>query len=393
MKYNPINLILLLVFLFPILKGFLYKFSSRDLKSDIEETNKTIAFILSLFLGVYYGRKIFMDHSSGLYKEIYIKIPDNIIRYIDNNQFIIYIVIIPLLTFIVYKIIEIILHAINSVTIYILLDKLEKLLQSTSSLFKRILGAIFNLPKSICYVLLVTFTLNIFSMFVKNNNFNRYLEMSKPYKSICKQIIIPITNSKIARKLPNIIDNSFKIQIKEIQPKNTGKNSTSKTHGSKTIVYYNGVTLDEGVKSNKTIDTFARGLAAKEASSKEKSKIIYNWVGKNIAYDHNKASRVLNDDFDVKSGAIATFQTRKGICFDYACLYVAMCKANDIKVRLVTGEGFNGVSWVSHAWNQVYVPEEGRWVNVDATFYNGGNYFDTKRFEIDHRKAEIIGEW
>ncbi|NFF68539.1 transglutaminase-like domain-containing protein, partial [Clostridium sporogenes] len=73
--------------------------------------------------------------------------------------------------------------------------------------------------------------------------------------------------------------------------------------------------------------------------------------------------------------------------------FIAMCRANDIKVRLITGEGFNGVSWVSHAWNQVYIPEEGRWINVDTTFYKGGNYFDTKRFDIDHRKSQIAGEW
>ena len=102
---------------------------------------------------------------------------------------------------------------------------------------------------------------------------------------------------------------------------------------------------------------------------------------------------ILNNDFRIGSGAIETFETKKGICFDYACLYVAMCRANNIKVRLITGEGFNGVSWVGHAWNQVYVAKENRWINVDTTFSKGGNYFDTQRFNIDHKTSEIAGEW
>lgn len=303
----------------------------------------------------------------------------------------VYVVLTPLIIFIIYKIIFLILDILNSITIYPILDKLEDILRDKGNIFKRIFGALFNIPKSICYVLLIAFVLNIFSMFTKNDTLNKYLQSSKIYNNICKQAIIPVTNSKIAQKLPNIINNSFKIVVKEEAGKSSSQQNNFKD--KKTIVYYNGVTLEEGIKSNKQINNFARHLAAEDATSKGKSKIIYDWIGTNISYDHDKAEKVLKDNFQVKSGAIPTFNSKSGICFDYSCLFIAMCRANDIKVRLVTGEGFNGVSWVSHAWNQVYIPEEGRWINVDATFYKGGNYFDTKRFDIDHRKSQIAGEW
>ena len=391
MKTNPVTLILAIVFLLPILKGFLSKFSSLNLKLDIEEMNKTISFVFSLFLGVYYSKKIFIEHSVGIYKDIYESIPKNIIQYINNNFFIIYVVVTPLLIFIIYKIIFLILNILNSITIYPILDKLEELLKDKGNIFKRVFGALFSIPKSICYILTIAFVLNIFSMFIKNDNLNKYLQTSKIYNNICKQVVIPVTNSKISKKLPNIINNSFKIVVKEEESKKSvQKNEFTPKN---TIIYYNGVTLEEGVKSNKEINNFARHLAAKDATSKGKARIIYDWIGTNIVYDHDKAEKVLNDNFQVKSGAIPTFNSKRGICFDYSCLFIAMCRANDIRVRLLTGEGFNGVSWVSHAWNQVYIPEEGIWINVDATFYKGGNYFDTKRFQLDHRKSEIAGEW
>lgn len=390
-KINPITLMLMLIFLYPLLKGFLFKFSSNNLKAGIDDINRNISFVVSLVLGIYYGRKIFLQHDTGIYNQIYKAIPDSILQYIENNNFIVYAVAIPLFIIIFYKIIKLIFDLISYATLHPIFDSLERFLSSKSNFFKRIAGMVAQLPKAICYVLIVTFILNIASIFGANNKLNEHLEASKAYNMICKEIVIPITNSNIAKQLPGVINNSFKIVIKESEPKETaqGKN----INNSRTIVYYNGVTLEQGVKSDAQIDKTAKGLAAKESSTKGKAKILYNWIGNNISYDHDKANKVLNNDFNVQSGAIPTFNTGKGICFDYSCLYVAMARANGIKVRLITGEGFNGVSWVSHAWNQVYIPEEGKWINVDTTFYKGGNYFNSRRFELDHKGAQIAGEW
>lgn len=396
MKTNPVTLMMALIFIYPLLKGFLFKFSSHDLKSDIDDVNRNISFIISLVIGIYYGKKIFIQHDYGIYKKIYKAIPPDILQYIENNSFIIYAVIIPILVFIFYKIIKLVLDLLNYLTFYPMLDSIERFLSAKSNIFKRVTGMFFQLPKAVCYVLLVTFVLNIMSMFSVNGKINRYLEGSKPYNTICKEVIIPVTNSKIAKQLPNILNNSFRIVIRESDSKDTEIKETvpgRANNRGRAIVYYNGVTLDEGVRSNGEIDKFARELASKETTTKGKARVLYNWIGSNISYDHDKANKVLNNDFDVKSGSVTTFNTGKGICFDYSCLFVSMARANNIKVRLITGEGFNGVSWVSHAWNQVYIPEENKWINVDSTFYKGGNYFNSKRFELDHKGAQIAGEW
>lgn len=387
---NMVTIILILIFLYPLIRGFLFKFSSYDLKSDINGINRSMSFILALFLGIYIGRKIFIQHDSGIYKKIYILIPEDFLNYIESNALIIYAVIIPLIILIIYKIIKLSLEIINCLTVYPMLDIIEKYLSSKGNFFRRLTGLVFQLPRAICYLLLVTLALNILSMFSTNTKLNKYLQTSKPYNIMCKEAIIPITNSTIAKKLPSIIDNSFKIVIKKGESKET---SPGRVNNDRTVVYYNGVTLDQGVKSNDEINKFSRSIVSKEDTTKSKAKIIYNWIGKNIAYDHDKANKVLNNDFNVQSGAIYTYDTKKGICFDYSCLYVAMCRANGIKVRLITGEGFNGVSWVSHAWNQVYLPEEQKWINVDSTFYRGGNYFNSQRFQLDHKNAQIAGEW
>lgn len=393
MKFNPISLLIIVAFLYPIIKGLLFKFSSRNIKSDIQEVGSNISFIVSLFLGVYFSKKIFIEHEVQPYKNIYQIIPQDLRSYADNNTIIFYVVVLPIMIFLVYKIAGFLVELINRVVFYPLVDMLERYMEDKSSLFKRISGAVFQLPRSIGYVLLVAFILNILSMLNIKGSYNNYLQSSKPYNLLCREVVIPVTNSTVAKQLPNIIDNSFRVVVKDADSQDSKGVIAEQTGNKRVIVYYNGVTLEEGIKSNNQIDSFAKELGSKYSSSKDKAKAIYTWVGTNISYDNDKANRVLSNDYNVKSGAIPTYQTKKGICFDYACLYVAMARANGLKVRIITGEGFNGVSWVSHAWNQVFIPEENKWINVDPTFYRGGNYFNSKRFDMDHRDSKVAGEW
>jgi len=380
MKLNPITIILIIAFLFPLIKGFFNKFSSNDSKKDVIRTGVDIAFIIALFLGSYLSRKIFIEHEEGLYKKLYFLLPKNIINYIQSNNLILYLIIIPAFIYLIYKLVTLIFYGICLISVFPILDGIETRIRSRGNSFKQALGVFFQLPRAFVYLLVISFALNIFSVLYANQELDTYLQQSKLYNNICKEIVIPITKSTVAKQLPNIINNSFKIQIKNINKPNS-------------VVYYNGITLEEGIRSSDKIDNSAKQIVSNSTNTYASSKELYNWIGENVDYDSEKANQILNNDFGIGSGAIAAFNTRKGICFDYACLYVAMCRANNIKVRLITGDGFNGVSWVGHAWNQVFIAKENRWVNVDTTFSRGGNYFDTQRFDLDHRTSDIAGEW
>lgn len=384
MTKNPVDVALILIVLYPLIKGFLLKFSSKNLKSDIEEVSSYISFIAGAILGIDLTKKIFVIHQEGIYVEIYKYIPEKIITTLEGKPIFIYVLVMPIIIFLVYKIIGLIIELINNITFYPLLDGIEDLIKEKSGFIKRIIGLLFQLPKAIWYILLVTLVLNVSAIVGISDSFNEKLDKSIVYTSICENIINPITNSKFAQKLPNIINNSFKIVVKNDEPE-------SLSNSGRTIVYYNGITLSDGIKSNEEINQFARELTKDKKSSAQKAKVIYNWVGQNIEYDYDKVEKILKNDFSVKSGAINTFYSRKGICFDYSCLFAAMCRANNIETRIITGEGFNGSNWVNHAWNQVYISEEERWINVDTTFYKGGNYFNSSIFKLDHRDAKIAG--
>lgn len=162
---------------------------------------------------------------------------------------------------------------------------------------------------------------------------------------------------------------------------------------SNIIIYYNGVTIEEGIKSTNEIDVMARELTYNVTDDIDKARILYSWIGSNLEYDYDRAEKALNNEEVENSGAITAFKTRSGICFDYSCLYVAMARAVDLKVRLLTGTAYDGSQYGPHAWNEVYISEMGKWIPVDTTFYLAGNYFNNDNFYEDHIIDSIAGEW
>lgn len=213
-------------------------------------------------------------------------------------------------------------------------------------------------------------------------------------------ICIPLAlynNLSSGEKRISILDN-LTVYNKMEQFIDTGKvkkisNGLLENVSATKVSYYNGVTLDEGVKSNSSIDNKANEIAKRVNTDREKAKAIYTWVGSNIKYDDNKAVKVMSAQTGYESGAISAFRDKSGICFDYACLYTAMTRAINLKSRIIIGEAFNGSEFVSHAWNQVYLKDEGIWVNVDSTFYVAGDYFDNSTFNSEHKMISIAGEF
>ena len=210
-----------------------------------------------------------------------------------------------------------------------------------------------------------------------------------------KVVINPIDLSSLKRnvvysKLEEYIPKYTKELVKEV---NKERDFSTQASSSYIITYYNGVTLEEGIESNIEIDRKARELTSDADSDLIKARNIYSWIGNTIEYDYEKAETALKDTDGLKSGAIAAFEDKSGICFDYACLFIAMAREVDLEVRLVTGSAFDGSNYGPHAWNEVYLSESNEWISVDPTFYLAGNYFNNDDFNKDHIKESIVGQW
>ena len=380
MNFNIVSIILVLIFVIPIFLGFIKGFNYRSGKYELFNLEKDIVVLVTIVLGAI---------NSNIILNILNYIKSNIVFLNNLNGLayrIYYIIGFIILLIILYNIIMLFIRLINLIIFDPLLKLIDRLGQSLGTGFTRICGVIFAIPNSIINIIIAAFIIKALLLLPLPTYIINQIDNSNIYNYLNTNIVEQITDSSLVKNFPKLLNNSL-----NIENGNNGELSDNNSNGA--ITYYNGVTLTQAVKSSPAIDAKTQEIIAGKRTDEAKAYAIYQWVGQNITYDNKKAQELEEGDVNLKSGAIAAFDTREGVCFDYASLYVAMARDAGLKVRLITGEGFDGTQWVSHAWNQVYIPSQNKWINVDCTFYDAGNFFNSSDFNEYHKDASIAGQW
>lgn len=141
--------------------------------------------------------------------------------------------------------------------------------------------------------------------------------------------------------------------------------------------------IDYNIPSD--INEAALQITEDAATDEEKAVALYDWVGSRISYDWDKADNYVENGIWKEQTPQETFDTRKGVCIDYARLYAMMARAAGLDVRVVTGMGADGSGgYGPHAWNEVML--DGGWTPLDATWASSGDWFNAPDFNESHIK-------
>lgn len=396
---NVVTIILAALCILPVLAGALGPFSREQIRYSLGSLLDNVEFLAGILLSIYLTKRIFFENEGSFFQEIYEWIPDRIKDILQGQDILTYIISVPVILLLMLLVLRLFTTPFYRAVIVPLADRLHSRINTASSGVKRLIGALWQIPRAIYLPLIFALLLNFFTYYFYTPVLARWMNESQAYQFLYKNALNPVLNSNLAKQIPVLVNDSFRNVLGKVVPQDgasvTDKIGESLGKGNiRVIEYFNGVTLDEAIKSTPEIDETARKIVGKEKDDAKKGYLLYKWVSKNIKYDFEKAERIVSDTKSYSSGSAVAFGTRKGICFDYSCLYVSMCRAVGLKVRLVTGLGYSGVSWGDHSWNQVYDSAGQRWINLDATFgSSGANYFDKADFQVDHRDADVQGEW
>ena len=105
-------------------------------------------------------------------------------------------------------------------------------------------------------------------------------------------------------------------------------------------------------------EELADEICADSDTDAEKVQAIYNWMIVNFEYDYDY--QTLLQYFDVRR----TLSTHKGVCYDFANLFAALCRSQNIPCYVVDGTPYNRAT-EDHTWNRVYY--DGCWWDLDVT--------------------------
>lgn len=395
---NGITLLIVGVFLLPMIGGVLYPATADRIRHSFLSMLSSLELIAGILLTLYTYKLIFLDKNSDLLNYVYRLIPTaKAMMSQHGNDFAYQVVFLFLFLFVILLAIHLILLPFYRFVLVPMANRVSAAISKLNSTAKRIIGGAWQLPRSLWLVLLLTLALNFYTNVGYSSSAAEYINRSAAYTTINEKVLKPLMGTGIAKKIPVLINDSFKEINETFYSDDASRQiiNTDQITGKFPIIeYFNGVTLDEAVRSAEAIDQTARKIVGAEKDEKKKAFLLYQWICKNIKYDYDKAETIVTSPSAVTSGAQVAFAERKGVCFDYATLYVSMCRAVGLKVRLVTGLGYSGISWGDHAWNQVYYPAEKRWINVDTTFGSSGyDSFDTKDFLDVHKYSDVQEEW
>lgn len=381
---NIITVLMICIFALPVLVGLIMPLTRDRTYRSLASLLSSVLLIAAIIFAVYLTKVILSGYGDVILSKLYNIFPS--FQYAAvNKDIIVYAVLVLVITLIIYGLLHLIMLPVFRFVLVPLSNRISDAISTMNSFFRHIIGGLWKIPKAVWLVLVFSLLLNFYTGLQSSSVITEYANTSVPYQYINENVLKPLLSNSTVKNIQVLLNDSFKAAEDEISSL-AGKGQLTR--------YINGVTLDEAVKSDTEIDAAALKTVGAEKNSRKKAYLIYEWICKNIKYDDSKAAAIVNDPSSVSSGAIVAYNTRKGICFDYACLYVAMCRAVGLKVRFITGLGYTGTDWGDHAWNQVYCPEENAWINADTTFgSSGADFFGTPDFDLYHTDAVIQEEW
>ncbi len=118
---------------------------------------------------------------------------------------------------------------------------------------------------------------------------------------------------------------------------------------------------------NPEIISKAKEITEGESTDYKKAQAIFEFVNVNMSYDESSTY--------ANKGAVAALESMRGVCEEFATLYVAMCRAVDIPSRMIegykiadvqSGDAVIGKELINHVWAEIYLEDFG-WVPVEPT--------------------------
>lgn len=122
-------------------------------------------------------------------------------------------------------------------------------------------------------------------------------------------------------------------------------------------------------------------------SQYDKARALYNFVIDYMSYDEEQALDKENPKY-IYTSTEALYR-RKGICYEYALFYAALCRAIGIPTQVAKGNVQLGEESYYHAWNRILI--DNNWISVDPTLGDVSEDCRNKFFDFDSSDREITG--
>ena len=232
-----------------------------------------------------------------------------------------------------------------------------------------IVGAVLGSAVGIARAFFVILVLFAYVTLQPDTKASDMIQASSAYRTVASRVIEPLAGDFIAEQLP-----VFTSQVE----KELGALMQRKYE-----------VIDNQIPAD--IEQAALEIIRGATTDEDKARRLYDWIGSRVQYDWDKARQYETKRIWKEQGPEDTFASKQGVCIDYARLYAVMARVAELDVKVVTGLGYNGNGgYGPHAWNEVWLREEKRWIPLDATWASSGDWFDPPKFDATHIPDKVL---
>lgn len=265
---------------------------------------------------------------------------------------------------IAYLLIRQLLHVVTSPFLFLFQGSRKSGGSGSSSIINMVTGGLIGFVIGTARALIVIMVLFIYVTLFPQTSFTGYVQASSLYQHGAKQVIVPFAGDLISGQLP--------VLSRAVEQEFQG------------ILQRKYEVLDANI-SDSIMDA-ALDITKSGTTDEEKARLLYNWVGSRIQYDWDKVEQYEQRRIWKEQSPDDTFDSREGVCIDYARLYAVMARTAGLEAKVVTGLGYDGRGgYGPHAWNEVYLKESDTWIPLDATWASsGGDWFNPELFYETH---------
>ncbi|MEN8907086.1 MAG: transglutaminase-like domain-containing protein [Clostridiales bacterium] len=388
---NILNIIFFILFILPIFVGAYKSFSKDKIESSLITLFEGLEYLLAMVLSFILTRGIFFS-DIGFFKIIHAIIPKSWKNFLGDQEILTYLIVTPIFVFLILILFRFILAPVYQGFVIPASDNIKNRVEKAAPITQTLIYGFYQVPKSFTITIAYAVILSCFSYYSFIPAMSKFMNESLIYQTVYKFSVYHMLSPNMTKEIAIITDKDYLKNKNQGDAVDLRNGKKLDDEGINIENYLNGQSIKDVTKSNTEIDSMANDIIDGEKDQKKKARIIYDWIVKNIEFDKDKTEKLSNDPKGISSSAIICFSTKKGACFDYTSLYIAMCRVVGVKVRFITGLAYNGVSWGTHSWNQVQINDE-KWIPVDTTFGEDSDYFDKEEFYKDHSDGEVREEW
>ncbi len=222
-------------------------------------------------------------------------------------------------------------------------------------------------------------------LLIKNDDQKYYYNLSNsedyvnfPLQLGDGQYSVAIYENTSGNKYRKLVSESFMVEIEDENSVFLNSIQEVSFDEEDEAIIYAQKLVDEATEAKRT----KLGNEFAELTTEEIIDLYYNYVVKNIKYDYDKIHDL---KYNYLPDINDTFNVGTGICYDYSSLLASMLRSQGVPAKLV--KGYTSWTDVYHAWNEVYLESEERWVIVDTTY---DSYLYLRNRSYTFEKSESV---